>query len=199
MLAALRTAKSSVAEQRWPDDGLGVARLAYQEGGKTDHAQRSEHQRCRRAEDPCGNGEREQQRAHPDDEQQCAQRIEAAPRTVLRDGGRNAPGQRQCDEHQRGAEPEHGRPPPPLDQDAADQRAERTADRRDGGIGAEHAHALALAVEGGGERRPAAQHQRDADSLQHAADEQQPVRWRKPAPHEARPRSPAGPAGRCVR
>ena len=56
----------------------------------------------------------------------------------------------------------------------------------DGGVGAEHARALALLEQRGGERGPAAQRQGDADPLQHAAEQQQPVARRQRAAGKAR-------------
>ncbi len=167
-------AKSTSRNRRQPDQGLRVALLPDDEGREPERRQQRKPDRKRTAERPGVDGEGQQKRAEPGDQQHGADAIEPAHRALLR-GGRNEPGQRQSRQHDRRARPEHGGPAELLDQDTAHERPQRRASRRDGRVDAEHAGARALLEQRDRQRRSATQRQGYADALQHAAEQQERV------------------------
>jgi len=62
-----------------------------------------------------------------------------------------------------------------LDEHTAEERTQRRARSRDGGVDAEHARTLTFLEQRDRQRRSATQRQRDADALQHAAQHEQRI------------------------
>jgi hypothetical protein len=129
-----------------------------------------------------------------DRQQQCADRqrqqdraggVERLAPAGVRQG-RPALAKQQRGKRDRGAEPEHRRPPPEMDEDASQQRPDGRAQREHHRKGAESAASVLFGKQTGDEGRRDADNEPGADPLQEAKKEQPGIARRRGAQQKSR-------------